>query len=67
VATLEHFQYDNFIAHFSNKDLKADSYVTFSLNPDGTIEKVKLKIIDPDSLLSFSELLLTPVKEKNKS
>jgi len=64
VATLKHFQYDTFIAHFSNKDLKADSYVTFSLNPDGTIEHVKLKIIDPDSLLSFSELLLTPVKEK---
>jgi CubicO group peptidase (beta-lactamase class C family) len=67
VATLKHFQYDTFIAHFSNKDLKADSYVTFSLNPDGSIDQVKLKIIDPDSLLSFSELLLKPVKEKNKS
>lgn len=62
VADLKHFQYDTFIAHFRNKDFKADSYVTFSLNPDGSINEVKMRIIDPDSDLDFDSLLFKPVK-----
>lgn len=62
VADMEHFQYDTFIAHFRNKDFKADSYVTYSLNPDGSINEVKMKIINPDSDLDFNSLSLKPVK-----
>lgn len=62
VADLKHFQYDTFVAYFRNKDFKADSYVTFSLNPDGSIGQVKLKLIDPDSDLDFDSLLFNPVK-----
>ena len=63
VADLKHFQYDTFIAHFRNKDFKGDSYVTFSLNPDGSIDEVKMKIIDPDSDLDFDSLLFKPIKK----
>ncbi|MEO9021399.1 MAG: serine hydrolase [Ginsengibacter sp.] len=64
VADLKHFQYDTFIAHFRNKGFKADSYVTFSLHPDGSIDEVKMKVIDPDSDLDFDSLLFKPIKNK---
>ena len=63
-SDLKYFQYNTFIATFRNKSLKADSYVTFSLNPDGTAEQVKLKIIDPDSDLTFYDVVLKPVIKK---
>ena len=63
VADLKHFQYDTFIAHFRNKDFRADSYLTFSLNPDGSVDEVKMKIIDPDSDLDFDSLRFKPVKK----
>ncbi len=66
IADLTPFHHDTFIAHFRNKDFKGDSYVTFALNPDTSIDQVKLTIIDPDSDLNFSNLLLKPVKEKEK-
>lgn len=61
-ATLKYFQYNSFIASLKNKSLKADSYVTFALNADGSVEQVKLKIIDPDSDLTFHDVLLKPVR-----
>jgi len=59
---LKYFQYNTFIATLKNKSLKADSYVTFALNADGSVDQVKLKIIDPDSDLTFHDVLLKPVK-----
>lgn len=61
-AVLNYFQYNTFIATMKNKSLKADSYVTFALNPDGSVDQIKLKIIDPDSDLTFHDVLLRPVK-----
>jgi hypothetical protein len=66
VADVKHFQYDTFIATFRNKFLKADSYVTFSLNADGSVDRVKFKIIDPDSDMDMGDLLLRPVSETKK-
>ncbi|MEJ7557122.1 MAG: serine hydrolase [Pedobacter sp.] len=66
VADIKHFQHDTFIATFRNKFLKADSYVTFSLNADSSIDRVKFRIIDPDSDMDMGELLLKPVSEKVK-
>jgi hypothetical protein len=37
--------------------------VTFTIGADGNIEQLKLKIIDPDSDISFDELLFDRVKE----
>ena len=59
---LKYFQYNTFISTLKNKSLKADSYVTFALNADGSVDQVKLKIIDPDSDLTFHDVLLRPVK-----
>ena len=35
VGDLEHWQYDTFVARWRDRELRADAYVTFALNPDG--------------------------------
>ncbi len=62
VARLEPFQYETFKAVFRNPALRADSYVSFERGPDGEIESVRLKVIDPDSDISFDDLNF--IKEK---
>jgi len=54
------------VARWSDPELKADAYVTFSLNPDGSIEEVKMKPFSPDTDFSydFQDLLLKPVPVK---
>ena len=41
---------------FENPALRADSYVSFALGPDGEVESCKLKVIDPASDISFDDL-----------
>src|SRR6185437_8417523 len=33
-GTLEHFEHDTFIARWTDRELRADAYVTFAFNPD---------------------------------
>jgi hypothetical protein len=47
VGDLEHWQYDTFIARWRNRELRADAYVTFAQNPDGSIDQVKLAPVSP--------------------
>lgn len=63
-GTLEHWQYDTFIAQWHNRELRADAYVSFSLNPDGSIDQVKLRAVSPSTDFSFDfhDLLLKPVR-----
>jgi len=63
IGDLEHWQYDTFIARWHDRELRADAYVTFALNPDGTIEQVKMKAVSPatDFSFDFQDLLLKPV------
>jgi hypothetical protein len=61
-ARLDYCLYNIFIATLKNKSLKVDSYLTFALNADGSVDQVKLKIIDPDSDLTFHDVLLKPVR-----
>lgn len=65
VGDLEHWQYDTFIARWRDRELRADAYVTFALNPDGTIDQVKMKAVSPatDFSFDFHDLLLKPVRE----
>ncbi len=60
---LEHFQYDTFVARWKERSLDADAYVTFSLNPNGSIERVRMKAVSPltDFSYDFHDLALTPV------
>jgi CubicO group peptidase (beta-lactamase class C family) len=64
-GTLEHFQHDTFIVRWNERNLNADAYVTFSLNPDGSIERVKMAPVSTETDFSydFADLSLTPVKK----
>jgi CubicO group peptidase (beta-lactamase class C family) len=56
VARLQPFQQETFKAVFQNPALRADSYVSFALGPDGEVASCKLKVIDPSSDISFDDL-----------
>ena len=62
VGDLVHYQYDTFLARWWDRELRADAYVTFALNPDGSIDQVKLRPASPavDFSFDFQDLLLTP-------
>jgi CubicO group peptidase (beta-lactamase class C family) len=63
---LEHWQQDTFVARWDDRSLLADAYITFSLNPDGTIERAKMKAVSPltDFSFDFQDLVLKPVAKK---
>ena len=62
VGDLEHWQHDTFVVRWRDRELRADAYVTFALNPDGSIGQVKLAAVSPDTDFSFDfqDLLLKP-------
>jgi CubicO group peptidase (beta-lactamase class C family) len=62
-ADLEYRQYDTFIARFRNRTLKADAWTTITLSPYGDPDEVKMKVLDPDSDLSFDGLLFKKTKK----
>ncbi|MGZ8293027.1 MAG: serine hydrolase [Telluria sp.] len=67
---LEHFQHDTFIVRWKERNFNADAYVTFSLNPDGSIERMKMAPVSSQTDFSydFQDLAFTPVKkEKEKA
>ena len=41
VGDLEHWQYDTFVARWRDRELRADAFVTFALNPDGSIDQAR--------------------------
>ncbi|HKJ80805.1 MAG TPA: serine hydrolase [Ignavibacteriaceae bacterium] len=61
---LEHWQYDTFVARWNDRTLHGDAFVTFSLNPDGSIAKIKMEKFRPDTDFSFDfqDLNLEPIK-----
>jgi len=62
-GTLEHWQHDTFVARWNDRSLLADAYLTFSLGPDGAIERVLMKAVSPltDFSFDFQDLVLKPV------
>jgi CubicO group peptidase (beta-lactamase class C family) len=62
VADLIPFQYQSYLAKFHNTTLRADSYLSLSIGPDGKVDQFKLKMMDPDSDINFEELIF----KKNK-
>jgi len=62
---LEHWQYDTFVVRWRDRELRADAYVTFALNPDGTIDQAKMAPFSPETDFSFDfqDLLLKPVRK----
>ncbi|MFD2365360.1 serine hydrolase [Pseudoduganella sp. GCM10020061] len=65
VGELEHFQYDTFIVRWKERNFNADAYVTFALNPDGSIERMKMAPISSETDFSydFQDLSFTPAKK----
>lgn len=63
-GVLEHWQYDTFIARWSDPELRADAFVTFALDPEGRIDQVKMRAVSPatDFSFDFHDLLLRPAK-----
>jgi len=62
---MEHFQHDTFIVRWKERNFNADAYATFSLDHDGSIERLRMKPISKETDFSydFEDLLFTPVKK----
>jgi hypothetical protein len=50
---LEHFQYDTFIARWTNRQLLADAYVMFTLSPEGQVDRIRMKAVSPTTDFSY--------------
>jgi CubicO group peptidase (beta-lactamase class C family) len=64
VGDLEHWQYDTFVARWRERELRADAFVTFSLQPDGTVDQAKMQAVSPstDFSFDFQDLVLRPIR-----
>jgi CubicO group peptidase (beta-lactamase class C family) len=62
VGNLEPFQHDTFVARWRDRELRADAFVTFALNPDGSIDQARMRAVSPatDFSFDFQDLLLKP-------
>jgi CubicO group peptidase (beta-lactamase class C family) len=60
-SKLEHVRYDTFRTRFADRNLE-DAYVTFALNPDGSVAQVTLKPVSPlaDFSFNYKDLLFKP-------
>jgi hypothetical protein len=66
VGDMEHWQHDTFVVRWRDRELRADAFVTFALNPDGTIDQAKMQAVSPatDFSFDFQDLLLKPAAAK---
>ena len=64
VGDLEHWQYDTFVVKWRDRELRADAFVTFALNPDGSIDQARMQAVSPatDFSFDFQDLLLKPAR-----
>ncbi|MEO8564365.1 MAG: DUF3471 domain-containing protein [bacterium] len=62
VGDMVHWQHDSFLVRWRDRELRADAYATFSLNPDGSIDRLKMAPAsdDVDFSFDFQDLLLLP-------
>jgi len=61
VGDLQHWQYDTFKAHWRVRTIE-DAFITFSLNPDGSIDSARMVAVSPlaDFSFDYQDLLLKP-------
>ena len=62
VGDFEHWQYDTFIARWRTRHLE-DAYVTFTLTPQGSIDRFQMAAVSPlaDFSFDYQDLLFRPV------
>jgi CubicO group peptidase (beta-lactamase class C family) len=65
IGDLQPWQHDTFKAHWRDR-LIEDAFVTFALNPDGTIDSAKMAAVSPlaDFSFDYQDLLLKPAEKK---
>jgi CubicO group peptidase (beta-lactamase class C family) len=63
VADLEGWQHDTFVARWRDRELRADAFVSFALDPEGRIDQVKMRAVSPatDFSFDFQDLRLRPL------
>jgi hypothetical protein len=63
VGDLVHWQYDTFLTRWRDREMRADAFATFSLNPNGTIREMRMVPASPevDFSFDFQDLVLTKV------
>jgi len=66
VGDMEHWSRETFVVRWHDRALRADAYVTFSLDPDGAIFEARMKAVSPDTDFSydFHDLLLKPARKE---
>jgi CubicO group peptidase (beta-lactamase class C family) len=65
IGDLQPWQHDTFKAHWRDH-LIEDAFVTFALNPDGTIDSARMAAVSPlaDFSFDYQDLLLKPAEKK---
>jgi hypothetical protein len=64
VGNLEHWQQDTFVVKWRDRELRADAFITFALDPNGAIDQARMRAVSPstDFSFDFQDLLLKPVR-----
>jgi CubicO group peptidase (beta-lactamase class C family) len=64
VGDMIHWQHDTWLVRWRDRELRADAYATFSLNYDGSIERLRMVPSSPavDFSFDFRDLVLRPVR-----
>jgi CubicO group peptidase (beta-lactamase class C family) len=65
IGDMEHWSRETFVVRWRDRELRADAYVTFTLDPDGAIVEARMKPFSPDTDFSydFQDLLLKPARK----
>ena len=67
VGDLVHWQHDTFLARWRDRELRADAFATFALNPDGSVAELRMVPASKsvDFSFDFQDLVLRPVKDSS--
>lgn len=68
MGDLVHWEHDTFLAHWRDRELRADADATFSLNPDGSVAQPRMVPASEsvDFSFDFQDLVLRPVQDSVK-
>ncbi|MEZ4411882.1 MAG: serine hydrolase [Gemmatimonadales bacterium] len=66
VGDMEHWQYDTWLVKWRDRELRADAFVTFTLDEEGKVAGATMKPASPevDFSFDFQDLHLTPVRKQ---
>ncbi len=64
VGDLSHWQYETFLVRWRDRELRADAYITFTLDPRGQVAEARMAPASPsvDFSFDFQDLKLVPVR-----